>query len=89
MNIRYWSILVTFIAMLFGAVPFVFVFQALGISEANMLIGYSTVASYVIGTLIIFLLLLPEFHAMCGIVTRLKRLQSTKDLVCATVDAKH
>lgn len=62
MNIRYWFILVTFIAMLFGAVPFVFVFQALGISEANMLIGYSTVASYVIGTLIIFLLLLPDMR---------------------------
>lgn len=62
MNIRYWFILVTFIAMLFGAVPFVFVFQAFGITDANTLIGYSSVASYVIGTLIIFLLLLPDMR---------------------------
>ena len=63
MNIRYWFILVTFIAMLFGAVPFVLLFRALGISDINQLIGYSTVTSYIIGTIIIFLLLLPDMRA--------------------------
>lgn len=62
MNIRYWFILVTFIAMLFGAIPFMFLFLALGITDQNQLAGYSTVVSYIIGTLIILALLVPDMR---------------------------
>ncbi|MDQ0208530.1 CPBP family intramembrane glutamic endopeptidase [Alkalicoccobacillus murimartini] len=62
MNIRYWFILVTFVAMLFGAVPLQFLFFGLGFSELNS-VGYALVTSYILGTLIIFLLLLPDMRA--------------------------
>ncbi|WP_260682069.1 CPBP family intramembrane glutamic endopeptidase [Alkalicoccobacillus porphyridii] len=62
MNIRYWFILVTFVAMLFGAVPLMFLFIGLGVTDQNLLVGYSTVVSYIIGTLIIFGLLIPDMR---------------------------
>ncbi|TSB44949.1 CPBP family intramembrane metalloprotease [Alkalicoccobacillus porphyridii] len=48
--------------MLFGAVPLMFLFIGLGVTDQNLLVGYSTVVSYIIGTLIIFGLLIPDMR---------------------------
>ena len=62
LNKRYWFILVTFLAMLFGAIPFHLFFMAFGMTDRMLIVGYSTVASYIIGTIIITALLTPEMH---------------------------